>query len=72
MVLDQRLFHIKCHSSHRIQGTFRYEDDIDLREAEFDEEYIEDRPQDTDAAEDDNISDDDDEEYVEPLKQEKH
>ena len=51
------------------EGEVSNEDDINLREAEFDEEYTEDRPQDTDTAEDDNISDDDDEDYVEPLKQ---
>ena len=54
------------------EGDISNEVDIHLRKAKFDEEYIEERPQDTDAAEDDNISDDDNEDYVEPLKKEEH
>ena len=49
------------------EGDVSDEDDIDLGEAEFDEEYIDDRPQPTDEPEHDSISDDDDD-YVEPPK----
>ena len=58
MLMKEQFQHKATHhkfGTHYERGFVANEDDIDLREAEFDEEYIEDRPQDTDTAENDNI-----------------